>query len=223
MKPYKKEFFGDWLSVLDEGVLTKYCNMLLQAILNNVSIEPEPELVFRAFNKCDYNNCCVVILGQDPYPQKGISTGIAFGNDLSKNQKLSPSLEVILNSVTRKSEDLPIFDTTLESWEKQGILMLNSSLTVKTGLPGSHSQAWKPFTQSLIEKLSQEKPDIYWLLLGGQAWGFKDFIANQHNNVAMEYHPAYYARNKKDMPSEIWEKMVRYVEDKFGKTLILYE
>lgn len=219
----RKEYFGDWLKVLDEGMLTKYGNMLMQVTLNNVSIEPDVEKVFSAFNKCKFNDCCAVILGQDPYPQKGISTGIAFGNNLEKNPRMSPSLEIIFNSVTENSEDMPIFDTTLESWEKQGILMLNSALTVATGNPGSHSQAWKPFISSFMEKMSVEKPNIYWLLLGKQAWDFKDFIKGSSDNVAMEYHPAYFARNNTKMPSKIWDKMISYVEKTFGKTLKLYE
>ena len=56
----------------------------MQAVTNGISFEPAPENVFRAFNKCPYDNCCAVILGQDPYPQKGVATGIAFGNDLTK-------------------------------------------------------------------------------------------------------------------------------------------
>ena len=225
--PFEDSYFGDWLEVIDAAQLRKYENMLLQAVTNNISFEPQPEYVFKAFHLCPYEDCCAVILGQDPYPQKGVSTGIAFGNDLTKHPALSPSLGVILNSVARYSEDLPIFDTTLESWENQGILLLNSSLTVKTGIPGSHTAAWKPFIQTVIERLSEKKPQIFWMLLGKQAWEFKDYIKDadfsKEGNVVMEYHPAYYARNNAPMPQDAWKRMQDYVWKVFGKNLILYE
>ena len=221
---YEDSFFGDWLKVIDITLLRKYENMVMQAVTNGISFEPAPENVFRAFNKCPYDKCCAVILGQDPYPQKGVATGIAFGNDLTKNPSLSPSLGIILNSVARYSEDLPNFDTTLESWEKQGILMLNSSLTVRTDQPGSHSEAWKPFIKSLIENLSEKKPNLFWLLLGKRAWDFKDCIVSEGDgNIIMDYHPAYYARNNKPMPNDSWIKMTDYVNAHFHRKLILYD
>ncbi len=221
------KYFGGWLKVIDCKQLKKYENMLLQAVTNNISFEPQAEHVFKAFHKCPYNECCTVILGQDPYPQRGVATGIAFGNDLTKNPSLSPSLGVILNCVARYSEDLPNFDTTLERWESQGILMLNSSLTVKTNQPGSHAEAWKPFIRSIIENLSEEKPDIFWMLLGKQAWEFKDYIKygddSKSGNIVMDYHPAYYARNNVPMPQDAWKRMLEYVDVHFNKTLILYD
>ena len=224
---FENDYFGDWIKVLDPTLLQKYNKMLLQAVLNDISFEPQAEHVFKAFRMCPYNECCAVILGQDPYPQKGVSTGIAFGNDLTRNPSLSPSLGVILNSVARYSEDLPNFDTTLETWERQGILLLNSSLTVRTNQPGSHAEAWKPFTKSLVERLSEEKPELFWLLLGKQAWEFKDCIKNgsteKNGNIAMEYHPAYYARNNTPMPQDAWKRMIDYVDIHFKKNLILYD
>lgn len=224
---FEDSYFGDWLKVMDYNQLQKYKSMLLQAVVNNISFEPEPEYVFKAFHLCPYKDCCAVILAQDPYPQRGVSTGIAFGNDLTKNPTLSPSLGVILNSVAKYSEDLPIFDTTLESWERQGILMLNSSLTVKTGKPGSHAEAWKPFTKTIVENLSEEKPNLFWLLLGKQAWEFKDCIqygdTSKDGNIVMDYHPAYYARNNTSMPQNSWLRMIDHVKKEFGKTLVLYE
>lgn len=224
---FEDSYFGDWLKVIDCNLLQKYKNMLMQAITNGISFEPQAEHVFKAFRMCPYNECCAVILSQDPYPQKGVATGIAFGNDLTKHPYLSPSLGVILNCIARYSEDLPNFDTTLETWEKQGILMLNSSLTVRTNQPGSHAEAWKPFTKSLVERLSEEKPNLFWLLLGKQAWEFKDYIkdgsAEKNGNIVMEYHPAYYARNNTPMPQDAWKRMLDYVYIHFRKNLILYE
>ena len=222
MTPIER-YMGDWVTLIPENVLNTYRTMIMQAALNGISIEPIPERIFYAFRKCSLDNCCAVVLGQDPYPQKGVSTGIAFGNELTGGQRMSPSLEVIYLSVTRNSEDLPIFDTSLESWEKQGILMLNSALTVKTNIPGSHSQAWKPFTSTVVELLSERKPDIFWLLLGKQAWEFKDCIKNQHNNVLMERHPAFYSRTNTPMPTKTWDTMLEYIERTFGRKIALYE
>ena len=223
---YEDDYFGGWLEVIDKNLLQKYENMLMQAVVNGISFEPAPENVFKAFHCCPYENCCAVILGQDPYPQKGVATGIAFGNDLKKSPSLSPSLGVILNSLTRNSEDLPIFDTTLESWERQGILLLNSSLTVKTDKPGSHAEAWRPFIKSFVEKLSEKKPSLFWMLLGKQAWEFKKYIKGGNDgkfgNIVTDYHPAFYARNNKVMPQSTWDKMIDHADVVFNRHLTLY-
>ena len=117
------------------------------------------------------------MLGYDPYPQKGVATGILFGN--SKNTiELSPSLNIIKEScinfeVPRNSI---IFDPTLESWCKQGILMLNSALTTKIGYTGVHTMIWRPFIKQLLIKLSEYNTGIIYVLLGDIAKSFKPFI-----------------------------------------------
>ena len=217
----------DWLKVIDSDLLLKYRKMLFQATLNGIQFEPDGGRVFHCFRSCPYEKLNTIILGQDPYPQKGVATGLAFANDIFKEgfTELSPSLRIISNSLIdlarKKGKEYPIIDASLKSWANQGILLLNSALTVKRNMPGSHTAAWKPFIEQLIHNLSKEKP-FCWVLLGKQAWEFKDCIENQCSNVFMEYHPSYYARNNKPMSCEIWEKMLSYTHNTFGIDLKLY-
>lgn len=217
-----EEVFGKWMDFIDKSMLLRYRNMLMQCTLNNVPIEPSPERVFSCFKHTKAENLKVVILGQDPYFD-GSATGLAFANSADR-KVLSPSLKVIKDSVLSlaDSKESPIFDQTLESWAKQGILLLNSALTVRRGEPGSHMKAWRPFIERLLVAISG-KTNACFLLFGKTAWSFKDCIFDNDRGVFMEYHPAYYARNNTPMPNTVWKNMLEYVQENYGTTLKLYE
>lgn len=157
-----------------------------------------------------------IILGQDPYPQKNVATGIAFAN--AEGTPLSPSLKVIKNSVLKVYPGE--FDQTLISWVNQGILLLNSAFTVKENTPGSDSLHWVRFTVQLLSELSEMFPNLFYLLLGKPAEFFAGHIQNS-GPIIKEMHPSFYARTKQEFPSEIWEKMVDYVEQTFNQTIHL--
>lgn len=220
-----RDIFGKWMDFLDEKMLLKYRSMLMQCVSNNIPIEPSPEKVFSCFKLTPAESLKVVILGQDPYFD-GSATGLAFANDVFKEgfKNLSPSLKVIRDSVLSLAnpEEMPIFDPSLESWAKQGILLLNSALTVKRGVPGSHTQAWNPFIEKLLVAISAQTNACF-VLLGKTAWAFKDCIFDNGRGVFMEYHPAYYARNSTPMPNTVWKNMIGYVQENYGVTLKLYE
>ena len=218
-----EEYFGDWLTVLDKDLLTIYRNWIMRLWLEERSFEPKSQDIFKAFRLCPLETCKVVIIGQDPYPQPGIATGIAFGNNLKKGEEPSPSLKVLEKSVLSlfPKEEIPIFDYSLESWEKQGILLLNSALTVHTGEPRSHQAYWRRFLISLIDALSLKKPNLFWILLGKDAQLVAPYIKNQSHNVIMDFHPAYYARNNVSMGSWLWERMLNYVKEHYNTDLIL--
>ena len=217
-----KEVFGKWMDFIDESMLLRYRNMLMQCTLNNIPIEPSPERVFNCFKHTKAENLKVVILGQDPYFD-GSATGLAFANSADKKM-ISPSLKVIKDSVLSlvDSKESPIFDPTLESWSEQGILLLNSALTVRRGEPGSHMKAWRPFIERLLVAISG-KTNACFLLFGKTAWTFKDCIFENDRGVFMEYHPAYYARNNTPMPNTIWKNMLEYVQKHYEVSLKLYE
>lgn len=217
-----KDIFGDWMDYLDGNMLLRYRSMIMQCVSNEVPIEPSPSKVFRCFKITPADKLKVVILGQDPYFD-GSATGLAFANSTDK-KVLSPSLKVMKESVLSlaKPEENPIFDPTLESWAKQGILLLNSALTVRRGTPGSHTDAWRPFIERTLVALSAET-NVCFVLLGKTAWSFKDCIFDKDRGVFSEYHPAYYARNNVPMPNTVWKNMLEYVQSNYGVTLNLYE
>lgn len=159
-------------------------------------IFPTSENIFKAFLLCPYSKLRVVMIGQDPYPQPNIATGILFGNK-EGSINLSPSLKLVKDRVYQDfyfPYNEPKFDCTLESWAKQGILMLNTALTVKANCPGSHAEIWKPFMIDLLTKLSMYNSGIIYLLFGNPAKALSQYINHNTNYVFSYYHPAYFAR-----------------------------
>ena len=147
---------------------------------------PEPKNFFRAFDLCELNNVKVVIIGQDPYHTPGVPNGLAFS--VNKNQKLPPSL---INIFRELESDLGVknYIGDLSAWSRQGVLLLNTCLSVCAGLPASHSNiGWENFTNAAIEEI-QKKKNIIFLLWGKHAQQKKAFI--QEDNFILEAaHPS---------------------------------
>lgn len=199
-----EEYFGDWAKVIDLGEAAKIMKWLNSINVNNIC--PFYKNIFRAFRECSYKDCNVVMLGQDPYPQPGVATGILFGNkpDVPENL-LSPSLKVIKEAVGATDN----FDSTMMSWVKQGMLMINSALTCNVNQIGSHVELWRPFLTKLISNICQDRPDIIFVLFGAQAQGFSSYITNP---TIKEKHPAYYARMGFKMSGDCFNLLNHYLE-----------
>lgn len=218
-----EEYFKDWIQVLDINILNK--TILNLNKINKDLICPNYSNIFKAFELCSYNNLKVVFIGQDPYPQRGRATGILFGNDREVDENnLSPSLQIIKEAAI--DFEIPhnsiIFDNTLESWAKQGILMLNSALTVEVNKVGSHTMLWRPFVSSLIKNLIINNSGIIYVLLGEQAKTFKPYINSKLNIIIEEKHPAYYARLGIKMPSTIFKTISKLTKEKYGEPIIWF-
>lgn len=221
-----RKAFGGWTDILIEAGIAKYRKMLFTCELNNIPIEPASGKVFHCFKACPKEKLCWVILGQDPYPQEGVATGLAFGNDVTRDgfKDISPSLKVIRNSVLSlyDSDKNAIFDESLESWANQGILLLNSALTVRRGIPGSHQQAWRPFIEKVIKGILKDNPQCCFLLLGAQAQIFIPIIQRAKGAYFTAPHPAKFVREGKDMPPRVWKDCLEYVRLTFGRELKLW-
>ena len=199
-----EEYFGSWSDIVD----LKEADRLIK-ILSKQQCCPLVKDVFRAFHLCSFLNLRVVILGQDPYPQKGVATGIAFANSPdTPEDSYSPSLSVLRESVINFTvpHRTVIFDPSLEKWEAQGVLLLNSALSCELGKPGSHALLWRPFMKSFLTKLSQSSSAIVYVLMGSQAQSFEPYIAG-NNYIIRCKHPAYYARVEERMPSDVWKQV----------------
>jgi uracil-DNA glycosylase len=161
----------------------------------NVDVYPEKEHIFRAFKECPLENLKAVIIGQDPYHTEGCATGLCFAyNGLGP---LPPSLRNIHKEF---EEDLMdgldlLFDYSLKGWAKEGVLLINTALTVERGKPNVHSKQWKNFTNYLLTELGKEKKDIVYICWGGHA---KKFIPlfEDGNHVITGTHPSPLGANK---------------------------
>lgn len=202
-----EEYFGDWIKVINKKELFKIMKWL--KTVNPDNLCPSMKNIFKAFRICSYDECKSVWLGLDPYPQKGVAQGILFGNSANTSEEqLSPSLKVVKEAMINYElpHNIVKFDNTLEAIARQGVLLINSSLTCEVGRTGVHSNIWRPFIASLLYNMSSLNSGIVYVLFGRQAQSFRSYITG-YQHIFEEYHPAYYARNNEKMPSTIFYKV----------------
>jgi len=213
-----QEYFGDWSKVVD---LTEADRIIRKLSVSN-HVCPQLKDIFKAFRLCPFNALRIVIIGQDPYsnlkatvldgsPSRiPVATGLAFANSPdTPDSQLSPSLEVLKESVINYTipHRITNFDPSLEKWEAQGVLLLNSALSCELGRVGSHTLLWRPFIKSLLTNLSKYHTGIVYVLMGTVAQSFEPYINRQFNHVIHIRHPSWYARQRQRMPSDIWQEI----------------
>lgn len=207
-------YLKSWSKVVDSKEVVRVLTKL--STMSNFT--PEMEDIFNAFKLCDYNNLKCIILGMDPYPQKGVATGLAFANK-AYSVELSPSLEIIKNSFFTNSPEIGYFDCTLEHWAKQGVLLLNSALTVEMNKPGSHTMLWRNFIVNFLKKVGEFNPGIVYIILGKQAETFLPYINKNVNTILIDKHPSYYARLNLDMSNRVFEEAADIIKRNNGETI----
>ena len=178
-----EEFHKDYFIHLNETVTKFYA-------AETKRVFPPEELIFRAFDLCSFEKLKVVILGQDPYPTFGNANGLSF-SVADSVKGLPKSLKNIFLEV---QDDLKIDfpkNGNLERWANQGVLLLNSILTVDEGSPNSHKDiGWEQFTDAVIHKISTEKSNIVFLLWGTKAIAKKEMINCKKHLVLTAPHPS---------------------------------
>ena len=148
---------------------------------------PNYNNIFRCFHYKDVVNTRVVILGQDPYHGEGQAIGLCFGVD--KGISSPPSLKNILKELKNDGWDL-MGDLTLECWARQGVLLLNSALTVRKKSPASHMSIWLPFTKYIIDHLNTSQKDIVFVAWGAFALGKLTHIDQTKHKLLISSHPS---------------------------------
>jgi uracil-DNA glycosylase len=146
---------------------------------------PKLKDIFNAFVHCPYEELKVIILGQDPYPQLFVADGISFS--CSNTMKEQPSLKYIFNELEIKYENYER-NPDLKRWSEQGVLMLNTALTVEINKIGSHYNLWKPITQMILSAINKDKSNIAVGLLGKKAQEWQLYTNNQY--ILKATHPA---------------------------------
>lgn len=220
-----EEYFGDWTKVIDYNELTKVLRKV-NIEYNTKSIMPRYEDIFKAFTLCSLHDTKIVMVGLDPYPQRGVATGILFANHKDVSEKnLSPSLKIIKEAVIDFAvpHNIITFDNSLESWCKQGILMLNSALTVELNRVGSHTMLWRKFICSLLTNICKYETGLIFVLFGQQAQTFSPYINSRYNTIIKEKHPAWYARTGNKMPHSLFTTISNMCMDKYGIPIKWYE
>lgn len=215
-----EEYFGNWIKVIDKAELYRIMKWLKSIDFSTIC--PEPKNIFKVFKLCPYKELKVVILGQDVYPQPGIATGIPFGN--KADTTLSPSLEVIKEACINYEipHNIIEFDPTLESWVKQGVLMLNAALSCKVYEIGSHISIWRPFISKLITNISQLNNGLVWVLFGSVAQSFEPYIVGFQKIIKVQ-HPAYFARRNEIMPYSTFININKYLKEQYNEKIEFYK
>ncbi len=190
------EFHNDWDKVLKEEINKDYFNNLLNEV-NKLYVEktiyPPKKDVFNAF-RLSYNDIKVVILGQDPYHGDGEAHGFAFS---CLKTPIPPSLKNIYKEL---KSDLNIeknmLDGNLLPWVKQGVMLLNTGLTVEKDKPNSHKDlGWHTFTDAVIKKLNEREKPLVFILWGNNAREKKKYITNPQHLIIESAHPSPFSAN----------------------------
>lgn len=208
--PFSKEDIpGDWRQLLGDYFGSAAWHALeknLQAVLELEpnAVRPEPQNFFKALKLCPVNSVKVVILGQDPYHSPGLAQGLAFSipAEIAVNSREFPSsLRNISKALALEGfGSLPNGD--LHHWAEQGVLLLNTALSVKLGEAGSHTNlGWKSLIDHLISALAKHKPHLVWMLWGGHAQSKLPLIESGLNQLVLQSsHPSGLGVYKTDKP-----------------------
>lgn len=185
---------ASWLAVLQEEFDKDYMKnlkkFLLEEKIKGEIIFPKNENLFKALELTPFEQVKIVILGQDPYHGEGQAHGLSFS--VQEGVKLPPSLQNIFKELTT---DIPNFKTPLRgdlsSWAKQGVLLLNATLTVASGKAGSHqNQGWEFFTDEIIKTISEKKENIIFILWGKFAQAKENLIDETKHYIIKSPHPS---------------------------------
>ena len=202
-----------WADVLFPYIDSKLYDDLTDSLVSLVEqgkrFTPKFKDIFNAFKECKYDDLKVVIVGQDPYPQLGSADGLAFS--CSKKDKVEKSLQYINKAIDTDHTDL-------RCWANQGVLLINTALTVEVNKIGSHFWNWKPFTEHLFSKINQDNKDIVFILMGKKAEAWERLISNQ--KILKCTHPASAAYRGGVWDSNDVFNKTNIELNKQGKTLI---
>ena len=182
------------------------------------TIYPKGSDIFKAFDRCDLSSVKVVIIGQDPYHGPGQANGLCFS--VSEGTRIPPSLVNIFKEI-RNDLGKPIPSSgDLERWARQGVLLLNATLTVKASTPGSHqNKGWETFTDAVIKGISDEMEGVVFLLWGAYAQKKGEMIDRNKHLVLMSAHPSPFSADRGFFGCKHFSKANAYLKSK-GKAEI---
>ena len=171
--------------------LTKF----IKSEYQNHQCYPDAKNIFAAFNLCNYLELKVVIIGQDPYHGEGQANGLCFS--VSDGISHPPSLKNIIKELKSDIGHVESDNGNFTTWAKQGVLLLNATLTVRENNPGSHqNMGWEKFTDEVIKIISKEKSKIVFMLWGGYAQKKEKLIIKKDHLILKSGHPSPLSANR---------------------------
>ena len=195
-------------------------SFLLDCYKSGKEIYPKSSEIFNAFNHCDFNEVKVVIIGQDPYHGKGQANGLCFSvnNNIPKPPSLVNIFKELENDLSKK------FDSengNLERWARQGVFLLNTTLTVEKNKPMSHSNiGWDKFTDKVIETLSKDSENLVFILWGNHAQKKIEKINISNHMIIKSVHPSPLSAHRGFFGSKPFTKTNNYLKSKYISEII---
>jgi len=191
-------FHESWKPYLEAELSQDYFKQLIDFVSSEYekgNCYPPKEAIFNAFNYCHFNDVKVVIIGQDPYHGEGQANGLCFS--VADGIKHPPSLINIFKEI-ESDLGIPYPESgNLERWAKQGVLLLNATLTVRAHEAGSHQKkGWETFTDAVIKTISDNKKDVVFLLWGGFAKKKAKLIDAKKHIILNSGHPSPLSANR---------------------------
>ena len=189
---------GDWATYLSDEKNKDYFDSLLSFLNSRVGHEiyPPRGTWFKAFEYSSFSSTKVVILGQDPYHGEGQAEGLSFS--VPRGMSIPPSLRNIYKELDQDDVDFTNpGHGHLENWAKQGVLLLNSVLTVEKNSPASHAnQGWEVFTDQVINLLNEKKTNLVFILWGAYASKKSELIDTKKHLILSATHPSPFSAHK---------------------------
>jgi uracil-DNA glycosylase len=198
------EFGKDYFKDLSEFVKGEYGHAI---------VYPPPKHIFRAFELCPFDTVEVVILGQDPYHGPGQANGLCFA--VNEGMALPPSLQNIFKELESDiGKPLAHRSGDLERWARQGVLLLNATLTVRARTPGSHQgRGWEEFTDAVIRVLSEKKEHLVFILWGNYAREKGKSIDWSKHEILESAHPSPFSASHGFFGSKPFSKANAYLAE----------
>ncbi len=204
-KALKDEFEKPYFKSMRQFVKEEY--------VSGKKVYPAPKDIFRAFALCPIDQVKVVIIGQDPYHGKGQANGLCFA--VQSGIVLPPSLKNIFKEIESDIGVAPEADGDLSRWAKQGVLLLNATLTVEESKPGSHQgKGWEEFTDSVIRYLSEQKEGLVFLLWGKYAKQKGEHIDRVKHLVLEAAHPSPFSVHQGFFGCKHFSQANKYLREK---------
>lgn len=204
-----------WLKQLEGEFEKEYFRNLATFVKDQYKskkIFPPPSKIFSAFEYTPFDNVKVVILGQDPYHQPNQANGLSFS--VSSGITLPPSLRNIFKEL-KNDTDVDRKDGDLSNWAKQGVLMLNATLTVQANIAGSHqNKGWEKFTDYVISILNEKKENLVFILWGAYAKRKGEIIDRSRHLVIESAHPSPFAADRGFFGSKPFSRTNEYLKSK---------
>jgi uracil-DNA glycosylase len=181
--------WSEWLKSEKEKPYFQALTLALKNEYTEHTVYPKFQDIYTAFKLCPLESTKVVILGQDPYHGPGQAHGLAFS--VLPDQSIPPSLTNIYNELYRDLKVVPATHGYLKHWADQGVLLLNTTLTVRDGSPGSHAKlGWEEFTDSVLRRLNDEDYPKAFLLWGNHAKKKGELIDPNKHLILESAHPS---------------------------------